>query len=52
MDFFELDELQIHHAFCYCHVADSLTGERAARAVRAFAQRKPGGRSGWWWMLR
>jgi hypothetical protein len=50
MDFFELDENQLHHAFCYCHVADSLTGERAARSVWAFMKPKLGVLSGWWRM--
>ena len=34
MDFFELRDRQMHHAFCSCHVGLTLTGMRAAKRLR------------------
>jgi hypothetical protein len=33
VDFFELSDQQMHHAFCSCHVGISLTGAQAAQRL-------------------
>ena len=33
VDFFELSDRQMHHAFCSCHVGMSLTGSQAAQRL-------------------
>jgi hypothetical protein len=33
-DFFELNDRQIHHAFCSCHVGIRLSGKHAAQRLR------------------
>ena len=34
MDFFDLTDKQMHHAFCSCHVGAKLTGSEAAKRLR------------------
>jgi hypothetical protein len=44
-DFFELDDKQMHHAFCSCHVGARFTGREAAERLRHVAQRDAFGRN-------